>query len=88
MWELKISLSGGQSIVAQKDSPWIRYMSVHMVVPPALESRALVVSVLAVDLDQLVEDTACATKVLVTKVVSKNEKDLLKCQTIAPDKAT
>lgn len=59
-----------------------------MVVPPALESRTLVVSMLAVDLDQLVEDTSCATKVLVAEVISEDEKDLMKCQAMSPDKGT
>lgn len=55
-------------------------MSVHMVVSPALEGRTVIVGMLTVDFDQLVENTSCATKMLVAKMVSKNEKDLRRNQ--------
>lgn len=52
------------------------YMSVHVVVLPALECRALIIGVLAIDFDQLVEDTSRTTNIFVAEMVSKDEEDL------------
>jgi hypothetical protein len=53
-------------------------MSIHMSVSPALEGCTWVISVLAVKLDQLIENAGSSTKMLITKVISEYEKDLSK----------
>lgn len=52
-------------------------MSAHVIVTPPLKSSAGVMSVLAVNLNQLVEDAACQVQILIPEVVAQEKEDLL-----------
>ena len=54
----------------------LTYMSVHVVESPSLEGSSLVVSMLAIDLNHLVKDTTSPTEMLITMMISEDEKYL------------
>lgn len=48
-----------------------------MIMPPSLEGSSRVVSVLAVDLYELVEYTSSEVKILITEMFTQNQEDLM-----------
>jgi hypothetical protein len=54
------------------------YIAIHVIMPPPLEGRSGIISVIAVNFNQLIEYTPGKVEVLVTQMLTQDQKNL--CQ--------